>query len=83
LEVTNHQLEFVIYTLFKIFGNVSFRKHYSGYTGKIGQLSPVVGNPYLGVNQKRVTAGCPNFPLHTQEVTGSNPVTPTIASNLF
>jgi len=33
--------------------------------------------------KKGVTAGCPNFPLHTQEVTGSNPVAPTIAPYLF
>ena len=35
---------------------VDFRKDYSGYAGKIGQVSLAVGNPYLGDDRKGVTA---------------------------
>jgi hypothetical protein len=38
------------------FKNEEYRKYYSGYAGKIGQVSLTVGNPYLGIKQKGVTA---------------------------
>jgi hypothetical protein len=46
LEVTNHQLRFVIYTLLKIFGNVSFRKNCS--TQDLADFEKV--SPATGVN---------------------------------
>ena len=42
--------------LFLKLGNRMFQEESSGHAGKIGQVSLVVGNPYGGDNQERVTA---------------------------